>query len=192
MTRSRLISTGTAKSLKEGINSLVSSHLFDNFPVDENKNGWPWDIQTQLPSVAKNDEFWPRITVVTPSFNQGQYIEETIRSVLLQGYPNLEYIIMDGGSTDESVKIIKKYEPWLSYWVSEKDCGQSHAINKGWQRSTGDLVAWLNSDDYLAPGTLRQVARIYCQHQDLPFGLIYGRANVINLQGDLLKHWGAI
>ena len=87
----------------------------------------------------------------TPSYNQGQFIEETIRSVLLQGYPDLEYIIIDGGSTDHSVEIIRKYEPWLTYWVSERDRGQSHAINKGFCRSTGVLLGWLNSDDVLLP-----------------------------------------
>lgn len=91
---------------------------------------------------------WPKISIVTPSFNQAQYLEETIRSVLLQGYPNLEYFIIDGGSTDGSVEIIKKYEPWLTYWVSEPDSGQSHAINKGFRKSTGEIMAWINSDDY--------------------------------------------
>src|SRR5262249_19876945 len=99
-----------------------------------------------------------RITVVTPSFNQGRFLEETIRSILLQRYPNLEYIVIDGGSTDESVEIIKKYSPWLSYWVSEKDRGQSHAINKGMSHATGDIVAWLNSDDLYLPLALSRVA----------------------------------
>jgi glycosyltransferase involved in cell wall biosynthesis len=158
-----------------------------NLPPSNQNKCWPWKIPDEVSDYNAGENYaWPRITIVTPSYNQGEFIEETIRSVLLQGYPNLEYIIMDGGSTDESVEIIKKYEPWLANWVSEKDRGQSHAINKGWQRSTGELVAWLNSDDYLAYGTLQRVARVYCQHQNSPIGLIYGQANVINPQGDLL------
>lgn len=100
----------------------------------------------------------PKVTVVTPSFNQGRFIEETIRSVLLQGYPKLEYIIIDGGSTDNTVEIIKKYEPWITYWESEQDRGQCHAINKGLARATGDIFAWLCSDDVYAPGSLHRVA----------------------------------
>lgn len=100
----------------------------------------------------------PRITVVTPSFNQGAYIEQTIRSVLDQDYPNLEYMIIDGGSSDETVEICQRYESALAYWVSERDRGQSHAINKGFGRATGDILYWLCSDDYLMPGALRTVA----------------------------------
>ena len=100
---------------------------------------------------------WPRISVVTPSYNQGTFIEETIRSVLLQGYPNLEYVILDGGSSDDSVDVIKKYEPWLAHWVSERDRGQAHAINKGLAMCTGEIFNWVNSDDVLAPGALRAV-----------------------------------
>lgn len=106
---------------------------------------------------------WPRISLVTPSFNQAPYLEETIRSVLLQGYPNLEYHIIDGGSTDDSVAIIRKYEPWLSGWVSERDRGQSDAINKGFARTTGEIFNWICSDDLLEPDALRRVALAFAE-----------------------------
>jgi len=122
------------------------------------KTGWPWmgAVPSTVAPLLKGED-WPRITVVTPSYNQGEFLEQTIRSVLLQGYPNLEYIVIDGGSSDGSVEILKKYSPHLAYWVSEPDRGQSHAINKGFQRSTGEIMCWLNSDDYYLPETLRIV-----------------------------------
>jgi glycosyltransferase involved in cell wall biosynthesis len=104
---------------------------------------------------------YPKISIVTPSYNQGQYLEETICSVLQQGYPNLEYIIMDGGSTDESVTIIKKYADQVKFWVSEPDKGQADAINKGLLHCTGEIFNWLNSDDYLEPGALFKIAEAF-------------------------------
>ncbi|WP_293297017.1 glycosyltransferase family 2 protein [Pedobacter sp. UBA4863] len=103
----------------------------------------------------------PKISIVIPSFNQGAFIEETIQSVVLQGYPNLELIIIDGGSTDNSVEIIKKYETNIHYWISEKDNGQAHAINKGLKIATGELHSFLNSDDLLLPNVLFKMAKAY-------------------------------
>jgi glycosyltransferase involved in cell wall biosynthesis len=108
---------------------------------------------------------WPKITVVTPSYNQGQYLEQTILSVIGQHYPNLEYIIMDGGSTDNSVDIIRKYEQHIAYWESKPDSGQANAINKGFRLSTGGILCWLNSDDMYFPGVLFYVAERFMKNQ---------------------------
>jgi glycosyltransferase involved in cell wall biosynthesis len=102
---------------------------------------------------------YPKISIVTPSYNQDAYLEETILSIINQNYPNLEYVIIDGGSTDGSVEIIKKYESVLRYWVSEKDSGQVDAINKGLLHCTGDIFNWINSDDVLTKGALFELAK---------------------------------
>jgi len=113
----------------------------------------------------------PKITVVTTSYNQGRFLEQTILSVIGQQYPNLEYIVMDGGSTDNSVEVIKKYESHLTHWESEKDRGQAHALNKGFALATGSILGWLNSDDFYLPGTLSFVAGQLDEHKpELVFG----------------------
>jgi glycosyltransferase involved in cell wall biosynthesis len=117
-----------------------------------------------------------KISIITPSFNQGSYLEQTIESVLSQNYAALEYIIVDGGSSDGSVDIIKKYERHLSYWISEADKGQSHAINKGLLKASGDVVNWLNSDDYLEPGALKIINENF---DDPVVNVVIGRSNIV-------------
>ena len=107
----------------------------------------------------------PRLTIITPSFNQGGFIERTIRSVLDQGYENLEYLIADGGSTDESVDVIRRYEDRIAWWVSEPDAGQTDAINKALARASGDVVAYINSDDYYLPGAFEAAMRAFEQQR---------------------------
>jgi glycosyltransferase involved in cell wall biosynthesis len=123
----------------------------------------------------------PRISVITPSFNQAGFIKQAILSVIDQGYPNLEYIIIDGGSTDGSVEVIRKFANRIAYWVSEKDRGQAHAINKGVQRATGDIIAYLNSDDYYLDGALARVADCFSHHPDVD--LWHGRCRVVDQDG---------
>lgn len=162
--------------------SFLSKGALMELPSTNEKNDWPWNEGDPLSSsLISSDGAWPRITIVTPSYNQGQFIEETIRSVLLQNYPNLEYIIIDGGSTDNSVEIIRKYEDNLAYWISEPDKGQSDAINKGFKVATGDIVAWLNSDDIYCRGALAIVAAEFVR-QGWP-DLIYGDYVIISDDG---------
>jgi glycosyltransferase involved in cell wall biosynthesis len=130
-------------------------------------------------------QHYPKISVITPSFNQAQFLERTLRSVLDQGYPNLEYIVIDGGSTDGSIEIIQKYADRLAYWVSEPDRGQTHAINKGLQRATGEWVGWQNSDDIFYPGAFESLVRetTRAPHADL----IIGNMNLIDKNDKLLR-----
>ena len=120
----------------------------------------------------------PLVSIITPSFNQARYLEATIESVLLQNYPRLEYSIVDGGSTDGSLEIIRKYEGRLAWWVSEKDQGQTDAINKGFAHARGDVLAWINSDDTYEPSAISSAVEFLQDH--LEIGLVYGDANYIN------------
>jgi len=130
-----------------------------------------------------------RVTIVTPSFNQAPYLEATIQSVLSQDYPEIEYFIMDGGSTDGSLEIIRKYEDRLAGWVSEPDKGQTDAINKGFARATGDVLAWLNSDDTYEPGAVRQAVELMAQHPQI--SMIYGDCNYIDETGRVIGRFRA-
>lgn len=126
--------------------------LINELPIPPfDRVGWPWTEGTDNSVWLHKRPKWPRVSIVMPSFNQKDFIEESIRSVLLQDYPDLEFFVYDAASSDGSAEIIQKYEPWLTYWVSEKDRGQSEAINKGLHRSTGKYFNWQNSDDVLAP-----------------------------------------
>jgi len=140
----------------------------------DGKNGWPWTEETVPAELEQISGSLPSISVVTPSYNQAAFLEETIRSVLLQGYPNLEYLVMDGGSSDGSVEIIKKYEKYLAYWTSQKDAGPSDAIRKGFEKATGSILAYLNSDDLYLPGTLHHlVNRLRTTGADVAYGNMY-------------------
>jgi glycosyltransferase involved in cell wall biosynthesis len=137
-----------------------------------------------LPPTLPGGAPWPRISIVTPTFNQGRYIEQTLLSILHQGYPNLEYIVIDGGSTDETRQILERYRPKLAHLVSEPDRGQSHAINKGMALATGDILTWVNSDDLLAPGALAAMAMAFHTSQaDLVAGVacVFSGAEFVDL-----------
>jgi len=154
-----------------------SNGLLSQLPTIHHKNGWPWTEQFH-PIRYNMEKEWPKITVITPSYNQRSFIEQTIRSVLLQNYPNLEYIIIDGGSDDGSVDIIKKYSHWLSYWETDKDRGQGHAINKGFSIASGTYFAWINSDDYYLAGTFFKVINKFVATKT---DFVYGRSLVYNV-----------
>lgn len=129
-------------------------------PAD--RRGWPWTIDAvpidPVPDMSPPVDGWPTLSIVTPSYNQVAYVEETLRSVLKQAYPALDYQVLDGGSNDGSAEIVERYGPWLDHWRSAADGGQSQAIEEGWQAATGDWLYWLNSDDRLEPGALQALA----------------------------------
>ncbi len=131
----------------------------------------------------------PLVSIITPSFNQARYLETTIISVLKQDYPRIEYIIIDGGSTDGSVEIIKKYEDKLAWWVSEQDEGQTDAINKGFKRATGEILAWINSDDTYNPGAVDQAITYLIENPDI--AMVYADCNFINADDRIIGKFNA-
>lgn len=135
--------------------------------------------------ILNKDPSWPEMTIVTPSYNQAVFLERTILSVLNQNYPNFKYIIIDGGSDDGSVEIIKKYKKYLTFWISEKDKGQSDAINKGFLKSEEGILAWLNSDDVYVPGALISVGEFFKNHSEVD--VLYGDAVQIDASDTIIK-----
>lgn len=127
----------------------------------------------------------PKISVVTPTFNQGKYIEATLRSVHEQGYPNLEHIVIDGGSTDGTVDVIRRFDDQIAFWSSEPDDGQTDALIKGFSKATGDIFCWLNSDDLFVPTTLMEVAAFFDSHDEARF--VYGDSQWVDVDGHFIK-----
>ena len=131
----------------------------------------------------------PKISIITPSFNQGRFLESTIRSVLEQDYPNFEYIIVDGGSSDESVEIIKKYQGRLAWWVSEKDRGHQDGLNKGFAHAGGEILAWINSDDTYFQGAISDAVNYLMEHPEI--GMVYGDARLIDDGGKTIGQFAS-
>jgi len=134
-------------------------------------------------------EKYPLVSIVTPSFNQAKYLEATILSVLEQDYPHVEYIVVDGGSSDGSVAIIRQYQDQIAWWVSEPDKGQTAAINKGFSKAKGEILAWLNSDDTYQPGAISEVVEFFQTNSEI--GLVYGDANFIDADGKVIGKFNA-
>jgi glycosyltransferase involved in cell wall biosynthesis len=137
--------------------------------------------------ITPKTRHYPIISIVTPSFNQGKFLGRTISSLLDQKYSALEYIIQDGGSTDETVSVIQQYQSFLKHWESKKDLGQSNAINLGFQHATGDIMAYLNSDDILLPGTLHYVANFFMKNPDID--VVYGHRILIDENDNEIGRW---
>lgn len=161
---------------------MLSAKL-EKLPIRQSQKVYDYKGNVLIPAAPAQGAL-PKISIVTPSFNQGDFLEECILSVLEQGYPNLEYIIMDGGSTDQSVEIIKKYERYLTYWQSEKDAGQYWAIDAGLKKTTGEIQAWLNSDDKYHPGAFKTVADTFMRYPEVEW--LTGRPTVWNAKGELI------
>lgn len=178
-----LLAKSVFTKIRNGINLKIKKQPMKNFTSKETREFVSKPLFDEKILLNKNP-FWPKLSIVTPSLNQGQFLERTILSVLNQNYPNLEYIIIDGGSTDGSVEIIKKYEKYLAYWVSEKDRGQTHALNKGYRKATGQLRGWLNADEEYLAGALYKVAEVF--QQDPFVDYIFGQRIDADKEGTII------
>jgi glycosyltransferase involved in cell wall biosynthesis len=156
------------------------------------KTGWPWtEASRPLAERMPDGSVWPKISIVTSSYNYERYLETTIRSVLLQAYPNVEFIVQDDGSTDGSIALIKRYEKHLTHWVSAPNIGQPAVINRGLHRSTGSILACISSDDYYAPNAFGIAAQFFHDHPEVD--LINGRCRIVDESGNKIgEHFGDI
>ena len=169
---------------------MITTEYFKKYTNGAMGRYWPFIRPSRASYRRVPSDLCPSITVVTPSYNQAEFLEETICSVIAQDYPNLEYIVMDGGSVDQSVRIIERYSPWIKFWVSEKDEGQADAIHKGFQKATGDIFCWLNSDDVFLPNTLWRVADFFVRNPGKD--CVVGGVLWIDAKGQsLYDKWGA-
>lgn len=161
--------------------------LLAMLPINNTNTGWPWQAEVD-PGLYSTKINWPKLTIVIPSYNQGRFIEHAIRSVLLQNYPTLELIIIDGGSTDETSDVLKKYVKWISYWQSEKDEGQGQAINLGFSLASGNYYGWLNSDDFYNQNAFEILAKeIVKSGKDF----YYGDGLTVNEDNSIQSYWPA-
>jgi glycosyltransferase involved in cell wall biosynthesis len=147
------------------------------------------EVGLEMRGSMDSSDSLPLVTIITPSYNQAHYLEATIHSVLNQDYPNIEYIIVDGGSKDESVDIIQKYQDRLAWWVSEKDKGHADALNKGFSHASGEILAWLNSDDTYLPGAVSEA--VVCLKEHPQVGMVYGDAVLIDDAGEVLGRFAS-
>ena len=163
------------------MNQVPRINIVDLPAPPSGKKGWPWS----LPGLTAVDDgdlaVWPRISIVTPSYNQGRFLEATIRSVLLQNYPNLEYVVMDGGSSDDTGKILEQYAPLLSLIQSAPDGGQADALRRGFQLTSGEILAWINADDFYEPDAFRRIALFFDRRPESVF--VNGDVNLVDENG---------
>lgn len=158
-------------------------------PSSRRLYGWPQEVAITVPERLNADPERPLFSIVIPTLNQGTFIEDTLLSILWQGYDNVEIIVVDGGSTDDTPGVLERYRPWISVLISEPDRGQSDAINKGFRRATGSILAWLNSDDFYLPGAFRTVMERFAAD---PSGRwVIGSGDIISADQQFLRHVAA-